>query len=723
MRNRVLPVVALATFLSVPLQAGDWPHWRGPAHNGTSAETGLVPSWSLDGENLLWKADFVGRSTPIVQGGRVYVIGRTGKDLTEQEHVACFDGETGYLVWEHKFNVFHTTIPFNRVGWANLAGDPETGYVYAHGVQGMFICYDRDGRIVWSRSLTEEFGRISGYGGRTNTPFVHGDLVVVSYLNTSWGNQAPPRHRFFSFDKGTGKVVWISTPGGPPKDTTYSTPVVMTVGGRELLVAGNADGAVYALEMGTGKKVWGFKLSKRGLNASVVAGKKYVYASHSEENLDTAALGRVVAIDATGSGDVTKTHEVWRYDGQTVGYTSPILDVDKLYVMDNSANLHCLDAMSGKLIWEHSVGTVGKGSPVLADGKIYATEVNGGFEIIDVLGEDPKSLDRKRINSVGNTHAEIYGSPAVSNGRVYFTTEEGLYALGSGSPKVSATPSIAPPAFDASLPPVSVQIRPAEITVLPGARVDYTAHLYNALGQEMWQTQGTWGLKEIRGTTGANGHIAVSSEANGQSGIVTFKSGELEGSARLRVVANFPYEENFDSVRMGTYPSFWIGAAGKFKVVDLEGEKVLVKPPAARALHRSVVFIGPSDASGYTVQVDLMGTKKRRVRSDMGVVSHRYTLDLLGNHQRLQVRSWASDLRMAKTIDFAWDPDMWYTMKLKVEQASNKTIVLGKVWKRGTDEPAGWSIRAEDPLPITEGSYGIYGYSPTNVYYDNIKIW
>ena len=78
---------------------------------------------------------------------------------------------------------------------------------------------------------------------------------------------------------------------------------------------------------------------------------------------------------------------------------------------------------------------------------------------------------------------------------------------------------------------------------------------------------------------------------------------------------------------------------------------------------------------------------------------------------------------MAKTIDFAWDPDMWYTMKLKVEQASNKTIVLGKVWKRGTDEPAGWSIRAEDPLPITEGSYGIYGYSPTNVYYDNIKIW
>ena len=118
-----------------------------------------------------------------------------------------------------------------------------------------------------------------------------------------------------------------------------------------------------------------------------------------------------------------------------------------------------------------------------------------------------------------------------------------------------------------------------------------------------------------------------------------------------------------------------------------------------------------------------MGTRKRRVRSDVGLVSHRYTLDLIGNHQRLQVRSWASDLRMAQTVNFAWAEDVWYTMKLKVEQEPDKTVVLGKVWKRGTDEPEDWTIRAEDPLPIRAGSPGIYGYSPTNVYYDNIKIW
>jgi outer membrane protein assembly factor BamB len=723
MRSILAVFAVLLAALESPTVATDWPHWRGPDQNGVSTEAGLVSSWSLQGENLLWRSDFTGRSTPIVLDGRVYVIGRSGKDITEQEHVACFGAESGALLWEHKFNVFHTTIPFNRVGWASLTGDPATGYVYAHGVQGMFFCFDRDGKIVWSRSLTEEFGRISGYGGRTNTPFVHRDLVVISYLNTSWGSQAPPRHRFFAFNKRTGDVVWVTTVGGPPKDTTYSVPVVMTIDGRDLLVSGAADGGVYALDAGTGENVWGFQLSQRGLNSSVVASGKYVYASHSEENHDSAALGRVVCIDATGKGDVTKTHEVWRYEGQTVGYTSPVLDGKKLYVVDNSANVHCLDAMTGELQWEHSVGTVGKGSPILADGKLYAPEVNGGFEIVDVSGPEPKTLDKKRIERIPGAHAEIYGSPAVSNGRIYFSTEEGLYCLGNGPQRIASKSVIPKPAFDASLPPVRVIVRPAEVAAKPGSTIKFTAHLYNKLGQEMWQTSGIWGLKEVTGTPGTDGTVVVGSSPNGQVGAVTVQVGDLKGSARLRVVPSLPFEESFETWETGSSPTFWTAGGTKFKVAEMDGGKVLVKPPAARALHRSTVFIGDVHEAGYTIQADLMGTKKRRVRSDVGLVSHRYTLDLIGNHQRLQIRSWASDLRMAQTVDFAWDPDVWYTMKLKVNQEADKTVVLGKVWKRGTEEPDAWTIRAEDPMPTREGSPGIYGYSPTNVYFDNIKIW
>ena len=417
--------------ISMSAMASDWPTWRGPNQDGTSAETGLISTWSVEDENLLWEAEFIGRSTPIVLNGRVYVIGRVGEDITQQERIACFNAETGELIWNYQFNVFHTTISFNRVGWTSLAGDPETGNIYAHGVQGLFFCFDKDGNIVWSRSLTEEYGRISGYGGRVHTPIIAGDLVVVSYLNSGWGAQAVPRHRYFAFNKHSGELVWVSTPGGRPLDTTYSTPVVANINGQQLIIGGNADGGIYAMKQNTGEMVWGFKLSQRGINTSVIVSGTKVYASHSEENIDNTEMGRVVCIDATGAGDVTKTHELWRYDAVNIGYASPTIHGGHVYVVDNSANLHAVNADTGALGWMHNIGKVGKGSPVWADGKLYVTEVNGGFIILQPDENGCKTLSAQEISRDEEDHyVEIYGSPAIANGRIYFTTEERLYCIG-----------------------------------------------------------------------------------------------------------------------------------------------------------------------------------------------------------------------------------------------------------------------------------------------------
>jgi len=56
----------LLTLLPSSLAASEWTHWRGPNQDGTSPETDLISSWSLDGENLIWRADFSGRSTAVV---------------------------------------------------------------------------------------------------------------------------------------------------------------------------------------------------------------------------------------------------------------------------------------------------------------------------------------------------------------------------------------------------------------------------------------------------------------------------------------------------------------------------------------------------------------------------------------------------------------------------------------------------------------------------------
>ena len=708
--------------------ASDWPSWRGPNQDGSSSQTGLVPSWSLDGENLIWKADFIGRSTPIVLNNRVYVIGRVGVDITEQEQVACFDAETGKMLWEHRFNVFHSTIPFNRLGWTSLAGDRETGYIYAHTISGVFACFDKDGKVVWSRSLTEEFGRFTGYGGRTVTPVVDRDFVILSFLNTSWGSHAAMRHRYFAFDKKTGEVVWTTKPGGPPKDTTYPVSVVAEINGRRLLIDGNSDGHVYAMDVRTGEKVWGFQVSQGPLNASVVVDGTRVYASHNRENTDTTVMGRVVCIDATGTGDITKSHELWRVDGIEAGYSSPAIADGRLYVVDSAANLHCLNGETGEVHWTHSLGTVGKGSPVVADGKIYVTEVNGHFHILQPGENECKTLSTIQIEREAGHYAEIYGSPAIADGRVYFTTEEGLYCLGVQGASASTSSQVVSGSAGMRMSraaPVSIQIVPTEVLAQPGDTLQFQIRPFTDSGAVArgGEKAAEWSLNGLLGVIDENGKLTLESSAVGQAGTVSARIGNLQTSARVRVIPPLPWQEDFESIEVGKSPPHWVRATNRFVVREMDGNKILVKPPARRGLHRSNVYIGPPNMKNYIVQVDLLGTKPKRNLPDMGLIANRYTLEMQGNHQRLQVLSWRSDLRMAKWIDFKWEPNVWYTMKMRVDIVDDTAQVKGKVWAKGEPEPEEWTITVEDPLPNREGSPGIYGYSPAEIYYDNLKVW
>lgn len=739
MRPRaVLPGLALllaAAAATTTLTAAEWPGWRGPRQSAVSPETGLVSRWSPEGENLVWRADLVGRSTPVVFDGRVCANGRAGEKIDMHEVVACFDAGTGRKLWQHRLDVYNTTVPFNRVGWASVVGDPETGNLYAHGVAGLLVAFDREGSVVWSRSLTEEFGFYSGFGGRTHTPAIDEDRLILSFANVGWGEQAgPPRTRTFAFDKRTGDVLWASTPGQSPFDlNTQTTPVVAVVGGRRLLIEGNGDGWIYALKARTGEKVWGFQLSKSGMNTTVAVDGSTVYASHSEENVDTPNMGRVVAIDATGSGDVTKTHERWRADELGAGFPSPLVHDGRLYVVDNSANLFALDAASGKQLWKHKLGTVGKSSPVWADGKLYATEVNGRFHVLAPKADGVEQLDMDEISltdTAGTRYAEIYGSPAVAYGRVYFATEAGLFCLGDKAKPFKVTPdrpaALAEEAPAAGAAPAVVQVVPAEVLVKPGEAVRFELRAFDARGRALGKVDAAeWTLEGLAGDL-ANGSFTPAA-GRSQAGKVVAKAAgpggqALSAAARVRVVAPLPWSEDFEAIEPGKNPPWWIGAGSKFVVQEKDGGKVLAKPPVKVGLDRSDVYLGPATLTGYTIQADLLGSIKGRRRPDLGLINSGYTLDLMGAHQKVQLRSWASDLRVEKSTPFPWDPDVWYTMKLRVDQQGDRALVRGKVWRRGEPEPAEWTVTAEDPHPIRQGSPGLYGYSAADLYYDNLKV-
>lgn len=724
-RNR--PIGAfLLSLLASGAAAGDWPTWRGPGHRASAPDTGLIAAWTPrlgsgqapGKDGMLWRHDFTGRSTPIVLGDRVCANGRTGDGETRAEVVACFDVDSGKQLWERRFGVALSTVPFNRASWASLEGDAETGYLYHQGVGGLLACLDADGKVVWERALHEELGRFSGYGGRTASPTVFGDLLLVNMINVSFGKYGPPRHRYYAFDKKTGEIVWTSNPAGPDTDkNTQSTIVVTRVGERDLAIAGNADGAIYALDANTGVMAWKFQLSKRGINTTVAVDGDHVFAAHSEENVEAGTMGRVVCIDATGSGDVTKTHEVWRADEQDVGFASPTVAGGKVYVVDNAANARALDAKTGKVLWTTRIGTVGKGSPVWADGKLYVTEVNGRFAILDA--DSGRLLDHDELTMADGRFAEVYGSPAIVDGRIFFTTEEGIYAIGrsarTATGAAAANPTTKSVASGGAL--ATLLLTPAEALGSPGVALTFTARGFDANGRRLDPPAATFTLSGLRGAIGADGRFVPDAAVPFQVGEVEARSGELSAAARVRVIAPLPWRFDFESDVVDKPVPWWIGTA-RFQVKDAGGKKVLSKPILERGLARSNVYFGPASLSGYTIEASVMSTRDGRRVGDVGLINSGYVLDLLADRQRLHIRSWESVLRIDRGVDFAWQPDVWYRMRLRVEPGT----ALAKVWKVGDDEPEEWTLTASDPAPIAHGSPGLTGFSISEILYDDIAV-
>ena len=725
---------ALGYFVVVPAGAATG-HWRGPDQNGTFPATGLPSQWSLDGENLQWHAPYGSRSTPLVMDGRVYLINSAGEGERLQERVMALDLESGDLVWEHRFNVFLTDVVAVRVGWANLAGDPETGYVYAHGVQGLFYCFDRDGSIIWSRSLTEEFGRISGYGGRTMSPTVEGDLVLISFLNSSWGPQGRGEHRFLAMDKRTGEVVYWAGPGGAPLDTTYATPVVHTLDGRRMLFTALADGSVIAMNPATGERLWSIPLSKRGINSSIVYGDGRVYATHSEENLDKGVMGRVVCLDARDG------RELWRADELLAGYATPILYGDMLLVPANSANLHALDAATGDRLWEFNYGTEAKGSPIAADGKVYVGEVAGGYHILSVSREGCSRLHQVRFEESNGAPVEIFGTPIVAEGRVLLPTRTDLYCIGTPeSLAAAANASPSPPADTAEAgeagPAVRAQIVPAETWAAPGEEIRFRVFGVDALGRRAPLPGASFALGGIQGSVDANGEFRTAPDSVMQAGTVTATVGDLSSTARVRVVPPLPYREDFENLAPESAPPGWITSPLKSRVEEVMGGHVLRKlaDRPAPAFARLRCYMMPPIETGYTVQSDLMGLGKgARFLPDMGLINSRYLMILTGTTERnrlLRLVSWAPVPRIIREVEFPWDPETWYTAKFSVDVVDGEGRVRAKVWPRGMEEPEAWSLEMMDPSPNPAGSPGLYAYSVgitsktpgTEVLFDNVEV-
>ena len=659
------------------------------------------------------------------------------------------------MLWEHKFNVFHTDIVADRLGWTNVVGDPETDNGVRPWHAGAAVLLRPDGKVLWQHSLTEEYGRVSGYGGRLTSPIVDGDLLIISMLNASWGYNGTGRTRLVAFDKRTGKVVWWGSTGFPPKDSYYSNPVVAVINGERLVVTGGGDGGVHAFKVRTGEKVWSYIYGTGAINCSPVIAGDLVYIGHGDTNAVGDLQGKVVCLDGS-KVTAGQPKLVWEVEGIKVKFASPILAGDRLYVCNDLGALYCLDAKTGAQHWKFRYGKNTKGSPVLADGKIYIGEEDGKFHI---LKPEDKKCTRLHVESfVGEV---INGSPSVANGRVLFMTTEQMFCLGLKEPGPAAPIPAAvqePPAARGAA--VShVAVFPADLVLHPGEAAELKAFGFDDHGRALGEIKVDWSLaargfpKACRRRRRARRGRRAQGHAQRHDRIGDHEAGRGAGPAAGAVRTRGGDDSRHQGRRRGTgarggeaalqgrlqqdprgrTPGGWVNTQGKFAVAKLPDGSFALKKLAvipSPLVARANAYIGMPDLTNYTIQADIMGTQVGEDLPDAGIGANRYTLMFAGNDKVLRLVSWDALPRIETNVVFNFKPGVWYRLKLTVDVEGQAALVRGKVWPADQEEPKKWTLEVRDPVGNKEGAPTLYANATgiegsrtgTETFFKNVSV-
>ena len=718
---------------AVHSQGGDWLSWRGPNQNGTPNEVGLPATVALEGD-LVWTYDLRGRGTPVVRQGRVYGLGYEGTGPALEEVLFCLDAKTGAKIWESRDKDFLSDVIYSRYSIGSPTIDAETGNVYKLATSGVLRCRTADGELVWEHALGSEYGRLTFPNGRTGAPLVVDDLCVVHVISSAWGPLGPARDRFYAFDKKTGACAWHCTPGGPPKDSSFSMPVVSRENGRVLLYAGLGGGHLVCVDARTGDPVFAYPMSIGGVNSSALLYGDSIIAIHGKENRDDSTIGRMLRlkreVPEPGAPQVmlTKDAELWRND--LVAFTSsPVLAGDRVYLTDWTGELQCVDAKSGAKLWHEKLAPDQiHASPAWGDSKLYVPMNNGSFYIVDVASEKPNILQKLQL--AGN----CLGAPALAGGRVYVHTTEKLYSFGGGTGEdPTRTAALV---RTAAGKPARLQVLPADVTLQAGASQRYEVRVLDAKGRVAGLAEGVQfaGLP-AKGYALKDGVLTIAKDAPPCTATLRVTAGGLQGSARLRVVPAIPFADDFESAALKPHPKeegvqfdwprpYWLSARLKWEVRELDGGKVLARTIDMPLFQRTMSMIGHPDMRNYTAQVDIRTDGNRRMMSSAGLVNQRYLIALKGNHQELEI---SSNMELLKeSVPFRWKANTWYRLKTRVDVDPRGTAtVQAKVWKRDDAEPEEWTLQVRHPKGHTHGSPGLYGFTPQSrfrVYLDNLSV-
>ena len=400
--NLTIVRVFLGAFiLTGILHAADWPQFRGPGGSAVSEEQNLPLKWSA-AEGLLWKKPLQGRglSSPVIAGGRLFLTASSNYKESRL-HVMAFDPNKGSKLWERQFNATGNTNCHPKTNMAAPTPATDGQRIFALFACADVAALDRDGNLLWYRSLALDYPDITNMVGMASSPVLWKDVLIIPMDNA--GDSF-----VLGIDANTGKNLWKFN---RPRTINWSSPLIMPNANGTAEVILQTDGSVLSVDALTGKENWSLASSGPSTIPSPTLGEGLLLAPGKETLVLSPSSGNKVPVPQ------------WKSNKLVGGYASPLVYKGKVYGL-SSIGLNVFDAKDGKEVAQVRMKGPFSGSPIIAGNHLYLINEEGSAFVVS-LGEKTELIATNEIKDT------IQCTPAVSGGKIFLRSDSTLYCIGS----------------------------------------------------------------------------------------------------------------------------------------------------------------------------------------------------------------------------------------------------------------------------------------------------
>jgi outer membrane protein assembly factor BamB len=466
--------ILLYPLLALGLIAADWPQFRGPGGSGLCPSCGHMPTEFGPQKNVLWKTELpVGKSSPVLVRDLIFLTASEGDDLV----TLCLSSTTGKVEWRRSIRAGKREAQHNLNHRAAPTAVTDGKSVYVFFADFGLAAYDLAGTERWRLPL----GPFNSQHGIVASPvYADGKVILVCDTDTD--------AYIMGVDARSGRIAWKT-----PRHVIngYATPIIHRPAGGATQVIAPGSYQLTAYSVADGQALWFVRgLTCQPKSVPTIAGdilyfNGWTVGNDAGEQVDLPPFAEVIAAaDANhdgklaqselpkpwqptgtwraidldrdgflnerewtffrtrrasrnglfavrlgGTGDVTDTHVLWRFEKSLPDVPSPLVYKNVVFLIRSGGIATTLDAATGKVLKQARLtGALEDyfASPIGVDGKVYVASEHGKVVVLRAAGD-------WEILAINPFDADIYATPAVSEGRMYIRTANALYAIGSSN--------------------------------------------------------------------------------------------------------------------------------------------------------------------------------------------------------------------------------------------------------------------------------------------------